>query len=70
MEGERLFVFNPETSRLELRSVVTGLTNWRFSEIVSGLQSGELVITSVDRQGLQDGVLVTKDDKSIAGREQ
>ncbi|MBW2328129.1 MAG: efflux RND transporter periplasmic adaptor subunit, partial [Deltaproteobacteria bacterium] len=63
MEGEQLFILNPETSRLERRSVETGLKNWRFSEVVSGLQPGELVVTSVDRQGLQDGVLVIIENK-------
>ena len=63
MAGDQLFIFNRETSRLERRSVETGLKNWRFSEVVSGLQPGEQVVTSVDRQGLKDGVLVTIDEK-------
>lgn len=63
MEGDQLFIFNPAISRLERRSVEIGLKNWRFSEVVSGLQPGELVVTSVDRQGLKDGVLVTIENK-------
>ncbi len=70
MEGDQLFILNPETSRLERRSVEIGLKNWRFSEVVSGLQPGERVVTSVDRQGLKDGVLVTIDNKPATGHQE
>ena len=67
LEGDHVFVCNREASRLERRSVEIGLRNWRFSEIVSGLQAGELIVTSVDRQGLKDGVLVKCDDGQATG---
>ena len=70
LEGDQLLILNQVTNRLERRSVEIGLRNWRFSEVVSGLQSGELVVTSVDRQGVKEGALVTIDDKAAAGHEQ
>lgn len=69
LAGDLVFVFNQVTSRLERHSVEIGLRNWRFSEVLSGLQAGELVVTSVDRQGLKDGVLVTVDDEAATGNE-
>ena len=58
LEESFVFVLRPETRRVERRSVETGLFNWRFTEVVAGLEPGELVVTSVDRRGLAEGVLV------------
>jgi len=55
-EDRRVFVVRD--GRLEVREVVTGLANWRYTEIVEGLRPGELVVTSLDREGLADGVSV------------
>ena len=41
--------------RLEKRSVETGLTNWRNTEVTSGLAEGELVVTSRDSTGVKAG---------------
>jgi HlyD family secretion protein len=53
-----VFVLHPETRRVERRRVETGIFNWRFTEVIAGLDPGELVVTSVDRRGLAEGVLV------------
>ena len=44
--------------RVERRPIKSGLTNWKFTEVSSGLQKGDTVVTSIDRQGLAEGVLV------------
>jgi HlyD family secretion protein len=36
----------------------TGIRNWNFTEIVSGLSVGDKVVTSLDQPGLADGVSV------------
>ena len=33
-----------------------GLRNWEYTEVVSGLKEGDRVVTTVDREGLADGV--------------
>lgn len=53
-----VYVFAKESGRLERRPVETGLANWKFTEVRSGVQKGETVVTSIDRQGLAAGVLV------------
>ncbi len=40
---------------LSLRTVTTGLANWRFTEITRGLQPGDVVVLSRDRAGVVDG---------------
>lgn len=53
LEGNRVFVVDGDT--LRERQLRTGLANWQFTEVVSGLQAGDVVVTSVDRKGLAPG---------------
>jgi HlyD family secretion protein len=55
VEGNRVYVLDPERERVELREVQTGLRNWEYTELTSGLSEGDRVVTSVDREGLADG---------------
>jgi HlyD family secretion protein len=56
IENERLFVYLPEESIIRERHIVVGLSNWDLTEIVEGVKEGELVVLTVDRQGVDDGV--------------
>lgn len=53
LEGGRLLVL--EGGVIAERQVEIGLANWQFTEIVSGLSAGELVVVSLDREGVQPG---------------
>ena len=55
LENSRLFVLNGDT--IEERDVLVGITNWRWAEIIEGVKSGESVVTSIDADGLENGVL-------------
>ncbi len=55
LDGNRLFVFDKASGLLRKRQVETGLANWEVTEIVSGLEAGELVVLSTDRAGVADG---------------
>lgn len=55
IEGDKVFVYLPDAKRLEQREVRTGVANWDQTEILEGLQAGEQVVTSVDREGVADG---------------
>ena len=57
-EGNKIFIFQKETGQLTLREVETGLSNWEFTEITAGLREGEQVVSSIDREGIGDGVAV------------
>lgn len=54
LEGNRVYVV--EEGRLAERQLRTGLSNWRFTEVLSGLSAGDAVVTSVERKGLAAGV--------------
>ncbi len=55
VENRIAYVFHRDTRLIEQRQIQVGTANWDHSEIVDGLSEGELVVTSVDREGLVDG---------------
>lgn len=56
LPGNRVYVLQPETGRLEERTIQPGLSNWDFTEVIKGLQQGELLVLSIDQAGLQPGI--------------
>ena len=66
VEGSRVLVVEPDADSggpqvagtLRSRAVATGLSNWDWTEITSGLGAGELVVTSLDRAGVEEGAPV------------
>ena len=48
-----------EEMLLTKQTVEIGLSNWRYTEITSGLAAGDRVVTSTNREGLVKGVLVS-----------
>ncbi len=61
MEGGYVYVLHPDDNHIERRKITMGLSNWRFTQILNGLVAAEKVITTVDREGLADGVKVAVD---------
>jgi len=55
LPNKTVYVLDAKTGRLESRAVEVGIKNWEFSEIVKGLGEGELVVSSVDRDGVRAG---------------
>ncbi len=53
-----VYLLTKDGQRLQRKPVTAGLSNWKFTEIKSGLQANDRVVTSIDRQGLADGVLI------------
>lgn len=57
LEGDKVFVFNQDDEILEERKIEKGMSNWDWTEITSGLNKDELVVTSVDKEGVKDQAL-------------
>ena len=57
LEDSAVYVIPEGGGRLEKRAIKAGLSNWEVTEVVSGLQEGEFVVKSVDREGVADGVI-------------
>ncbi len=55
-EGRHVFVI--DKGRLSRRSLEIGMRNWDFVEVMNGLSEGEPVVTSLDQEGMEDGLQV------------
>ena len=66
LEDSRVFVYRESDGRLELRPFESGVSNWRYTEVLSGLEEGERVVVSVDREGVEDGAQVTPESSRAA----
>jgi len=55
LEGYRVLVLEPEAGTREAREFGHGLANWEYTEVLGGLEAGELVVTSVAREGVTAG---------------
>lgn len=58
LDGNRVLRYAAEAGVLREVPVTPGLANWHWTEIRSGLQPGDRIITSLDQDGLKDGVRV------------
>lgn len=55
LEGYRVLVFDPLDETLDEQRFEPGLSNWRHTEVVSGLSEGDQIVLSVDREGVVAG---------------
>ena len=55
IEGKRVYVYSSSDKAVHLQEITTGLANWANTEVVNGLQEGQMVVVNVDKPGLADG---------------
>lgn len=58
LEGNRVLLLGSD-NRLEERAIEVGLSNWQYTEVTRGVQTDERVVTSINREGVVAGALVT-----------
>jgi HlyD family secretion protein len=66
LEDSRVLIYRESDGTLESRPFKSGVSNWRYTEVLSGIEEGERVVVSVDREGVEDGVEVTPESASAA----
>lgn len=59
LEGNKVLIYQPETKKLEERTIKVGITNWEYTEVVSGLKQGDRIVASLEREGVKAGIVVT-----------
>ncbi len=62
LEGYRVLVYQQSDGQLQERAIKEGLSNWQYTEVLSGLAQGERVVTSIDREGVKAGALAIPED--------
>lgn len=55
VNGDGVYVYDAAKRVLRFKRFRPGLSNWSWTEVLSGLDAGEQVVTSVDRKGVADG---------------
>ncbi len=55
MTGNLVYVYDEAGGQLELREIEPGISNWEYTAISRGLSAGERVVSSIDREGVEDG---------------
>lgn len=58
LEGGKVLIVNDD-GLIEERKVKTGLANWEWTEIADGLNGGERIVVSLEREGIKAGARVT-----------
>jgi len=48
---------------LERRAITSGISNWQFTEVTSGLKAGEQIVLSIDRDGVIAGAYANSESE-------
>jgi HlyD family secretion protein len=62
-EGNKVLIYRSDSGKLEERTIKTGITNWEYVEVLEGLRQGDRIVTSLEREGVKAGALVTPEEK-------
>ncbi|QID18967.1 efflux RND transporter periplasmic adaptor subunit [Nitrogeniibacter mangrovi] len=65
-EGNSVLRYDAASGRLESRTVTPGIANWEYTEVTDGLAAGDRVVTSLEREGIEAGALVTPESPDAA----
>ncbi|MNO94398.1 hypothetical protein D3C76_860160 [compost metagenome] len=57
-EGKQVYLYDEDDGVLRETRIETGLGNWRWTEVLSGLQPGQRILAGLDVEGLADGLKV------------
>ena len=63
LEGRRVLRYDATAGALREVRLRTGLSNWRWTEVLDGLSEGERILASLEQDGLADGVAVSAEDE-------
>lgn len=55
LDGDRVFLFNPSEGIITERTIKKGISNWAYTEVLSGLDNGDMIVLNVDIAGVEDG---------------
>jgi len=59
LPDKTVLVYDDATDTIASRAVETGIANWEFTEILHGVEVGDRVVSSIDRDGVVDGAVVS-----------
>lgn len=65
LDGDRAFVYLPGDKVIKERTFKSGISNWNYTEVLSGLKPDELVVINVDAAGIKDNAaaVISKEER-------
>ncbi|MFT6927350.1 MAG: HlyD family secretion protein [Psychromonas sp.] len=63
-EANRVLILKKD-GLLEQRQLTIGISNWSFTEVLEGLSAGEQLVTSIEREGVEQGVRAVVESKDV-----
>lgn len=65
LDGDRVFVYLPGNKVIKARTFKSGISNWYYTEVISGLKPDELVVINVDSAGMKDNTaaVISKEER-------
>jgi HlyD family secretion protein len=54
LDGDRVFVYLPGDKVIKARTFKSGISNWYYTEVISGLKPDERVVINADGAGMKD----------------
>ena len=65
LEGDRVFIYLPGDKVIKARTFKSGISNWYYTEVISGLKPDELVVINVDGAGMKDNApaIISKEER-------
>jgi HlyD family secretion protein len=66
-EPPTVLVLDPKEGALTLREIRIGIANWERTQVESGLTQGELVVLSLDREGVEAGAAARAEEEPKGG---
>jgi len=65
LDGDRVFVYLPGKKVIQERTFKGGISNWTYTEVVSGLKPDERVVINADGAGMKDNAdaVISKEER-------
>jgi len=63
-EGGKVLLLNADSGKLDERPIKAGIANWEYTEVLDGLQAGDRIVTSLEKEGVKAGARAVVDDKT------
>jgi HlyD family secretion protein len=55
LDGKRVFLYRASEGIISESIIKKGISNWAYTEVLSGLKEGDRIVINVDIAGVEDG---------------
>ena len=65
LDGKKVFLYQASDEIISERIIEKGISNWAYTEVLSGLKEGDQIVVNVDIAGVEDGAtaVISQDEE-------